>query len=272
MRAGKQNFAYFMLAVLLLAMTALNATAQDEPARPKPHGILANYFRATISFEPNQGQTDGRVKFMARGAGYNLFLTPSNAVFSFRHVDDRDDLVLKESGVLVMRVVGANPAPKISGIDELPGKSSYFLGTDPKKWYTNIPNFGEVQYENIYPGIDLVYHGIRGQLEYDFAVHPGAAPQVIRIEFTGANRITVSSKGELVLQAETGQVCFHKPVAYQQDNGNKRFIDARYLLIGKDQVSFALGAYDPQKTLIIDPVLVGAPKVDRFRGSASCCS
>ena len=204
MRAGKQNFAYFMLAVLLLAMTALNATAQDEPARPKPHGILANYFRATISFEPNQGQTDGRVKFMARGAGYNLFLTPSNAVFSFRHVDDRDDLVLKESGVLVMRVVGANPAPKISGIDELPGKSSYFLGTDPKKWYTNIPNFGEVQYENIYPGIDLVYHGIRGQLEYDFAVHPGAAPQVIRIEFTGANRITVSSKGELVLQAETG--------------------------------------------------------------------
>jgi len=272
MRAGKQSFAYFMLAVLLLAMTALNTTAQDEPARPKPHGILANYFQATISFEPNQGQTDGRVKFMARGAGYNLFLTPSNAVFSFRHVDDRDDLVLKESGVLVMRVVGANPAPKISGIDELPGKSSYFLGTDPKKWYTNIPNFGEVQYENIYPGIDLVYHGIRGQLEYDFAVHPGAAPQVIRIEFTGANRITVSSKGELVLQAETGQVCFHKPVAYQQDSGNKRFIDARYLLIGKDQVSFALGAYDPQKTLIIDPVLVGAPKVDRFRGSASCCS
>ena len=272
MRAGKQSFAYFMLAVLLVAMTALNATAQDEPARPKPHGILANYFQATISFEPNQGQTDGRVKFMSRGAGYNLFLMPSNAVFFFRHAGDRDDLVPKESEGLAMSVVGANPVPKISGIDELPGKSSYFLGNDPKKWYTNIPNFGKVQYENIYPGIDLVYHGTQGQLEYDFAVHPGAAPKVIMIEFTGAKRITVSSKGELVLEAETGQICFHKPVAYQQDNGNKRFIDARYLLIGKNQVSFAVGAYDSKKTLIIDPVLVDAPKVDRFRGSASCCS
>lgn len=255
MRAEKHSFASFILAMLLLALTALNATAQDEPARPKAHGILANYFQAPISFEPNQGQTDGRVKFMARGAGYKLFLTPSNAVFSFQNAAADDELAPKESDLVTMNVVGANPAAQISGKDELPGRSSYFLGTDPKKWHTNIPNFGKVQYENIYPGIDLVFHGIQGQLEYDFVVHPGAVPKVIAIEFKGARHIKVNPQGELALQAANGQICFHKPVAYQQDGGSKHFVDVRYVLTGKNHVGFALGAYDSKETLIIDPVL-----------------
>jgi hypothetical protein len=255
MPAAKRTFAWVFGVLLLVVEVALSSAAQNEPVRPKAHGILANDFLAPISFEPNQGQTDDRVKFMARGSGYNLFLTPSNALFSLRQAGSSNDLVPTGSNVLTMNVVGANPVPKITGRDELPGKSSYFLGSDPKKWRTNIPNFGQVQYEDIYPGIDLVYHGTKGQLEYDFVVHPGAASKVIAIEFTGAKHIKVNLKGELVLEAETGQICFHKPVAYQQDNGNRRFIHAHYLLIGKDHVSFAVGAYDPKKTLIIDPVL-----------------
>jgi hypothetical protein len=269
-RARPQRFAYFIFLILFPAWMVLNASADDEPVRPKAHGILANYFQAPISFEPNQGQTDARVKFMARGSGYNLFLTASNALFSLRHPGANDDLAPKESEVLAMNVVGANPTPKMRGIDELPGKSSYFLGSDPRKWHTNIPNFGKVQYEDIYPGIDLVYHGTKGQLEYDFVVHPGTSPKVIMIEFTGAKRITLSTKGELVLKAETGQICFHKPVAYQQDNGNKRFIHARYVLIGKDQVSFAVGAYDSKKTLIIDPIL-SSPTFDSLCRAANRC-
>jgi hypothetical protein len=253
MSAAKPIFSC-VFGVLLVAELALPLTVQNEPVRPKAHGILANDFQAPISFEPNQGQTDDRVKFMARGSGYNLFLTPSNALFSLRQAGSSNDLVLTDSAVFTMSVVGANPAPRLSGRDELPGRSSYFLGGDSKKWRTNIPNFGKVQYEDIYPGIDLVYHGIHGQLEYDFIVRPGSSPATIVMEFTGMKDIHLSSRGELVLETVRGQICFHKPVAYQEDQGNRRTIQTRYRWIHKHRVGFAVGAYDSSKTLIIDPV------------------
>lgn len=253
MPAAKRTIAYWFGGLLLVAEMALSLTAQNEPVRPKAHGILANDFQAPISFEPNQGQTDNRVKFMARGSGYNLFLTPSNALFSLRQAGSSNDLVPTDSDVFTMSVVGANPAPKITGRDELPSTSSYFLGGDPKKWRTNIPNFGKVQYEDIYPGIDLVFHAIQGQLEYDFVLHPGTSPGTIAMEFTGVKNIRVSSRGELVLETVRGQICFHKPVAYQEDHGNRRDVQARYRRIQKRRVGFAVGAYDPSETLIIDP-------------------
>jgi hypothetical protein len=252
MQAAKRTFAY-VIGVLILAAVALSLAAEDGPTRPKAHGILANDFQASISFEPNQGQTDDRVKFMVRGSGYNLFLTPSNALFFLRQPGSRNDLVSTDSAVFTMNVVGANPTPKITGRDQLPSTSSYFLGGDPKKWHTNIPNFGKVQYEDIYPGIDLFYHGTQGQLEYDFVLHPGTNPETVVLEFTGVKNIRVSSRGELVLETVHGQICFHKPVAYQEDHGNRRDVQARYRRMQKRRVGFAVGAYDPSETLIIDP-------------------
>jgi hypothetical protein len=255
MWAAKQHPIGVFFLMLLLRGSVLNAQNGDDPARPEPRGVLANYFRAPISFEPNQGQTEERVKFMARGAGYNLFLMPGSAVFFLRHDEVKDDLVPKESELLTMKVVGASPTQTITGKDELPGKSSYFLGSDPKGWHTNIPNFGKVQYENIYPGIDLVYHGIGGQLEYDFVVHPGARPKTIRIQFTGAERVQLNPRGELEVEAKSGKVCFHKPVAYQSNGERKRDVDVHYVLKCKHRVAFALGAYDSKMPLIIDPVV-----------------
>jgi hypothetical protein len=242
--------------LLLFVGVALTLPAQNQPERPKGHGILANDFQAPISFEPNQGQTDERVKFLARGSGYNLFLTPSNALFFLRQSSSGNDLLPTTSDIFTMRMVGANPAPILSGREELPGKSSYFLGADPKKWRTDISNFGKVQYENVYPGIDLVYHGTQGQLEYDFVLHPGTNPATIAIEFTGMKDIRLSSQGELVLETVRGQICFHKPVAYQYDQGKRRAVEAHYRRIHKHQVGFAVGTYDVSKILIIDPVLI----------------
>jgi hypothetical protein len=248
--ANQHSFGVISL-MLLLRGPALNAKSEHDPPRPEPHGVLANYFRAPISFEPNQGQTEERVKFMARGAGYNLFLLSNSAVFFLRH----DQMEATESEGLAMKVVGSSPAQSISGKGELPGKSSYFLGSDPKGWHTNIPNFEKVQYENIYPGIDLVYHGIGGQLEYDFVIHPGAQPKVIRIQFTGAKRIDLNRRGELEVEAKIGKLCFHKPVAYQPDAGKRRNVDVRYVLKCKHRVGFALGVYDPKMPVVIDPVV-----------------
>jgi hypothetical protein len=95
--------------------------------------------------------------------------------------------------VVRMKLVGANPTPKIEGMDRLPGISNYFIGNDPKKWRTNIPNYTRVDYHEVYPGIDLVYFGNQGQLEYDLVVTPGADPSVIRLAYEGVEQMHVDA-------------------------------------------------------------------------------
>ncbi len=129
--------------------------------------------------------------------------------------------------VVRMKLAGANPKAKVSGLKELPGKSNYFIGNDPKKWRTNVPNYAEVKYEGVYPGIDLVYYGSEsGQLEYDFVVAPGADPSVIAFDIVGAGLVPapgrprgaplrIDSAGDLVIPTDAGAMRFHKPVVYQ---------------------------------------------------------
>ncbi|MFQ5674234.1 MAG: hypothetical protein ACE5G9_14225 [Nitrospinales bacterium] len=91
----------------------------------------------------------------------------------------------QQSAVVRMRLANANPSPAVSGVDQLPGKSNYFTGSDPKQWRTNVANYKKVRYEAVYPGIDLVYYGNQRQLEYDFIVAPGADPKAIELAFQG---------------------------------------------------------------------------------------
>ena len=93
-----------------------------------------------------------------------------------------------EASVLCMRVVGGNSNPQVTGVDEAPGKSNYFLGKDSKKWRTGVQNYSKVKYSRVYPGVDLIYHANGQQLEYDFAVSPGADPKNIRMDMTARSR------------------------------------------------------------------------------------
>src|SRR5205814_1626160 len=152
------------------------------------------YGKLPLSFEANQGQTDSHVKFLTRGAGYGLFLTSAEAVLRGRHGDagkGTNRQVVAETHrriatLLRMKLVRANQAARAHGVEELPGKVNYFIGSDPKKWRTNIPTYARVEYNNVYPGVDLVYHGNQQQLEYDFVVGPGADPRAIKMKFAGA--------------------------------------------------------------------------------------
>jgi uncharacterized repeat protein (TIGR01451 family) len=240
--------------------------------------VMTSYGKLPLSFERNQGQTDGRVKFLSRGSGYTLYLTAKEAVLALQKTPSKGenqnakirnaglatDQLPRTSTVLRMRLEGANSAPKVRGLEQLPGKSNYFIGNDPTKWHTHVPNYARVQYEGIYPGVDLVYYGHQRQLEYDFVVAPGANPKSIRLAFEGAGQMKVGTEGDLVLSGEGGELRFQKPVVYQLTGGRDRtqtsegvrtFIDGRYLLEGKSQVSFYLAAYDRSKPLVIDPVL-----------------
>ena len=128
------------------------------------------------------------------------------------------------------------------GMDELPGKSNYFIGNDPAKWRTNVPNYRKVAEHGVYPGIDLVYYGTQRQLEYDFVVAPGAEPRAIRLAFQGADHLRIDSQGNLIASVGGGEVSFERPIAYQETlDGAKQPVVARYSIRGRRNVAISGG-------------------------------
>jgi hypothetical protein len=251
------------ICVLVLLLTiALGPWALHADAAV-PEGKVAvqeAYAKLPLHFEANRGQTDSRVKFQSRGSGYTLFLTPSEAVMVLRSAQaDPSPLASNHEpgthSVLRMKIEGANPSPRVSGLEPLPGIVNYFIGKDPAKWRTNVPTYGKVQYRDLYPGVDLLYYGNQRQLEYDFVVRPGADPSSIVLSFQGADRVEVDAQGDLVLQTALGQIRQRKPVIYQEIDGARREIQGGYVLTDRDQVTFRVAAYDVRQPLVIDPVL-----------------
>jgi hypothetical protein len=204
---------------------------------------LAAYGQLPLAFEANQGQLAPAVDFLARGSGYTLGLSTQDA-----HLD------LGGGTALDLQLVGANPSAAAVGLDQLITRSNYLVGSDPSQWHTNIPNFGRVEYRNVYPGIDLAYYGNQGQLEYDFVVAPGADPGVIQMTIQGAQSLALDGQGNLVLHEAAGDVIEQAPVVYQDIGGVRQTVAGQFVLQG-NTVGFQLGAYDPSRPLVIDPTL-----------------
>ncbi len=236
----------------------------SHPAAPEIKARLSeSYGKLPIRFEANVGQTDERVKFLARDKGYSLFLTPQSAVMvlpigpakaasgSIKKISLEDNETRR--AVVSMSLLNANPAPKMLGEDELVTKSNYFIGSDPEKWQTEVGNFGRVRYLEAYPGIDLIYYGNPRRLEYDFVVSPGANPDIIKIKFEGQDRVEIDESGNLILSVESGRVVQNAPVVYQSIGGKRVPVDGQYVLLGGDSVGFRIGEYDAENDLVIDP-------------------
>ena len=229
-----------------LSSLPVGTSATVPDAATQAH-LSAAYGQLPLSFEANQGQTNSQVNFLSRGSGYSLFLSPTKAVLSLEQGTT--------SNVVGMRIVGANPTARAVGVDKQAGVSNYLIGSDPSKWHTDISNYGKVDYQSIYKGIDLVYHGDQNQLEYDFVVAPGADPRAIRLAFDGMRSASLDRAGNLVLHTSGGDVVEHAPVVYQEVNGQRQAVAGRYVLQGKHQVAFQVGHYDHSKPLVIDPTL-----------------
>ncbi len=224
-----------------------------------------------LRFEENQGQTARGVRFISHGTGYELFLTPQEAVLALhptRRLDpspthrmahsqaQRDARHAEKTAVLRMRLANANKTIKVAGVDPLPGRVDYFLGNDPANWRTNIPSYARVKYADVYPGVDLVFYGNQRRLEYDFIVAPGADPKAIALSLEGARKLRVNSRGDLLVTVAGGQVQLQKPLVYQQIRGERREITGNYAVTGDHRVSFEVAKYDLSEPLIVDPVLV----------------
>ncbi|HZS28570.1 MAG TPA: choice-of-anchor D domain-containing protein [Candidatus Angelobacter sp.] len=155
-----------------------------------------------------------------------------------------------------MKIINGAQGTRAAGGTLLPGVSNYYFGQNRSRWLTGIPNYASVVYRDIYPGIDLSYHGEQGQLEYDFELQPGKSEKPIRIQFPDARSIRLGPQGELLLSDTGKAVAFPKPFIFQMEKDTKRVIAGGYKLLGKNQVGFWVGPHDPNKPLTIDPVLL----------------
>ena len=251
-----------ILAFTFLAGLTLPAAAATD-AR-----VSESYGKLPLHFESNRGQTHKDVRFLSRGPGYSLYLTASEAVLVLGKPDrdakrdlhstqaSPDAKAQGKSVALRMSLVGAARKPLMSGLEEQPGKTNYFIGKDPAKWRTDVPTYAKVHYRGVYPGIDLVYYGNQRQLEYDFVVAPGADPKKIVLGFKGTDELEIDAQGDLVLHTPGGNIRQHKPVIYQEIDGVRRKIDGRYVIKSGKRVGFRLAAYDTTRPLVIDPVVI----------------
>jgi uncharacterized repeat protein (TIGR01451 family) len=230
-----------------------------EPGTPAPVSESAQqHARSSMSglplmFEPNEGQAnlkagDPQVKFIARGSGYVLALGSEGATLSVR---SRSALRFE---TIRMKLAGRNPHAHIRAIDPLAAKSNYLLGNDPAKWRRAVPQFARVRYENVYPGINLVFYGNRGRLEHDFQVAPGADPSQAELEFDGAQKLELRN-GALIVKQTGGELRLEAPRVYQQIDGRAQTVAAQFVLRAPNRAGFSLGAYDRTRELVIDPVL-----------------
>jgi hypothetical protein len=232
---------------VFLAVTISGAAQADQVTQAR---LTDAYRSLPFSFEPNLGQSDARVKFLARTRGITVFLTATDTVLSTGRSAVR------------MRLVGANSAARIEGLDALPGRSHSFIGRDPSRWRTNVPTYARVAYRDIYPGIDVVYYGTQErQLEYDFVVGPGADPRAIRLTFDGVDRLELNGTGDLVLHVGNTSLRFGKPLVYQRSEDARRKVAGRWAFENRTTVGFHVGSYDARRPLVIDPTIVLATYV-----------
>lgn len=271
----------FFLLFILIIVTAYSYPSYGQLSLSRESArvtAVSNFSSMPISFTENRGQWDSRAFYKAEAGGATFWFCRNEVVYQFirgtgEPIDDGLPQVAgmpeempdkfhhprykKESLVLRAEFVGANTNPEITGADRLSYNNNYFLGNDPSKWATDVPNYSSITYKDIYPGIDLCYHGNGTGMKYDFIIAPGADISKIRIKYEGVNNLSVSNNGELEASTAFGLVYEKIPVIYQEIEGERRVIAGEYAL--KDDASFGFeitGEYNPNYAMVIDPELV----------------
>jgi uncharacterized protein (TIGR03437 family) len=201
-----------------------------------------------LAFEPNVGQADAQVKYLAHASHGMLWLTEKGLVLSAGG---------KTGSVVRVRFEGGNAAPRIEAEDKHTGISNYFIGNDRRNWHTGVPQYGKVRYREVYPGIDVVFYGNPSNVEYDFVLRPGADPARIRLAFDGASKLTTDSDGGLVLRTGGAEIRNLPPVIRQDG----KLVGGHWAVLGKNRAGFVVDRFDRSKPLIIDPVLTYASLV-----------
>jgi uncharacterized protein (TIGR03437 family) len=242
----------------------------ETKTAPLPRSLTADRAKRTaaeklaglpLTFEPNLGQTDPQVRFLTRASGMTAYLTDrENVIVLSRpkdtlHSTESHKTPEIEQTVVRMKLEGSMTPRAWEGAEKAESITNYFIGNDPGKWRSNVPNYRKVRATDVYRGIDLVYYGDAWKVEYDFVVRPGGDPSQIRLAYYGADSLTTDTAGNLLVSTPLGVLVQRKPRVFQEIGGERREVDASYS-VQAGKVHFALGRWDRKHDLVIDPVLV----------------
>ncbi|GIH05472.1 hypothetical protein Rhe02_35390 [Rhizocola hellebori] len=249
MDRGRLTIAVGAVAALIgvAAMVQVAVAPDDaESLRQRQYRAADAYARLPLTFVQNRGQADARVRYLAHGSRYGFFFTPDSLVMSLLQRDGA-------TGVnLCLDFVGANPDVAVAAANQAPGLASYLRPGSP----AGLPTFGEIVYQDLWPGVDMAVTGTDGVLKYEFRVAPGAGVDDIRLAYRGAEGLTVDETGGgLVVDTAIGALRDTPPVSYQVIEGKRIPVSSRYLLAGEQSYGFAVDGYDPARELVIDPGL-----------------
>ncbi|MCD6161600.1 MAG: SBBP repeat-containing protein [candidate division Zixibacteria bacterium] len=266
-----------MIVIVGLALFATIANAQltlDKASQKQM--VMTNMASMPMTFTENRGQWDEKTLFKANAGGATFWFCSDEIAYVFTR--DTDELLedeelmrpdipgmpdkfdkpryKKESLVMRAQLIGANPDAQIIGEDRLSHNCNYFYGNEPSKWRTDVPNYSTITYKDIYPGIDLKYHGNGQGIKYDFIVNPGADISQIQVRYEGADNLSITPNGDLEASTSFGPVHENIPSVYQEVGSSKREVIGRYVITAPGVFGFEVDDYNPSLTLVIDPELV----------------
>ena len=239
--AGPRNFTFVpdhqvSIAASLPAPLSANGWRASRPAQASD---------VPLTFEENVGQADQSLDFIASADGYVAVLEGGDAELSLGSGTDPD---------VRMELFGAVDNPSVTGLDR---------ATDEGP--TDGPQFASVEYSNVYSGIDVIYSANGSELEYSFVIAPGADPDAIILDFTGASGSSINADGELVVESgASADLVSSAPFTYQDISGSQVEVTSSYRMNGDGTIGFTLGLFDQALPLIIDPTFVS---VDSDGGS-----
>jgi uncharacterized protein (TIGR03437 family) len=247
--------------IFRLFKTALICCAAVQAGAPR----LDVMAKLPLSFEPAPGSS---AHYIARGPNYVLDVGGAQNVLTWL------DAKYKTKTSVRIAFLHTRPEFSIGATDPLPSHTNYFIGRSPENWRTNVTGFGKVRMRGIYSGIDLVFYGTAGQLEYDFVVRAGADPKYIEFDVAGADDLSIDKNGDLVFSAGGNDIRWKAPMLYQTIDGKPKRVEGAFALRSAHRVGFQIGAYDTRYELTIDPVLsytsyLGGSSVDIARGIAT---
>ena len=261
--------------------------------------VLEAYGKLPLYFIENQGQLDARVAYYIQGRDKSVYFTPQGVTFALTAPGEQEAVAaprvhpVSHVGVVSTRqatlgrelqrwvvkldFVDANPNARPVGVEPTSAVISYFKGPR-EEWTTGLPTYASLVYRDLWPGIDLVYTGTVSRLKCTFLVHPGADHNQIKLAYRGASGVRINEAEQLQVSTPLGGFHEDKPYAYQEVEGQRLEVAAAYMLEGEDsegvQFGFRVGAYDPHKLLVLDPVFllyagyIGGSGFDNGRGTA----
>lgn len=265
---------FYLVLAMIIAGTATVMSSGRSIASQDPDPKIQDLPRldiAELHFIPNAGQFSDLVSFRAEANGASIWFTdqavfyhivrslprqePSSflASHNFDPINSFDSL---EYILLRVSFVGASPGYSLIAAEPSGPTNNFIFGNDQTRWYTDLPGYMRLEYQSVYPGIDLIYYGLHDKLEYDFRIAPGADPSLIRIKYDGVIGLSLNASGDLIIETEFGNLIEQRPISYQLDGESKIPIEGEYILLDDNSFGFSLGPeYNPDLPLVIDPVL-----------------